>query len=63
MLQIYGYRHNPRSAAHLLGSTLACLTLGLLSAAGIAAAQDPDSLPSAPQPQIQPVQPIALAGS
>ena len=63
MLQIYGYRHNPRSAAHLLGSTLACLTLGFLSAAGISAAQAPDSLPAAPQPQIQPVQPIALAGS
>ena len=64
MLQVLGQRNNslcPRRAARALGSAFACLALGILKAAGGAAAQASDSLPSAPQPQLVPVQQLGLA--
>jgi hypothetical protein len=56
-------RHpNPRRAARKRGRALACLEVAFTLAAGIAAAQTPDSMPSAPQPQLPPAQPLAMTG-
>jgi hypothetical protein len=66
MHRFFGQRidsRHPRRATRLPGGALAGLTLGFLLAAGIAAAQTPNSLPSAPLPQTQPAQPLALTGS
>src|ERR1035438_7788185 len=60
MLRFHGRQPNPRHATRTLGSAFACLALAFPMAAGVAAAQKPDSLPSAPQPQLQPARPPAL---
>ena len=65
MLRFLGQRANPlcpRRAARTLGRALARLAIAFPVAAGLAAAQAPDSLPSAPQPQLQPVRPLAMTG-
>jgi hypothetical protein len=56
MFRLFFNRLNSRSAA----CALACLAFLLAQAAGIANAQVSDSLPSAPQPQLQPAQKLTL---
>ena len=58
MFRLFRNCLNPRHSA----CVLACLALSLSLAAGIAAAQEPDSLPSAPQPQRLTLQQFAQAG-
>ena len=62
MLRFHGRQPNPRHATRTLGSAFACLALAFPMAAGVAAAQAPDSLLSAPQPQLRPAQPSVQAG-
>ena len=63
MLRFFRSRSNPFlvtcTLPRALAGALASVALFCFLAAGIAAAQSPDSLPSAPQPQLQSVQQLA----
>jgi len=59
MLSLYGHL-NPPPAVRLLSRATGCLALACSLAAGMAGAQATDSLPSAPEATVEPVQPLAL---
>ncbi|MGA2169534.1 MAG: carbohydrate porin [Terracidiphilus sp.] len=61
MLRVFGRRLNPLRPAWALVRPLGRLACALAGAAAVAAAQAPDSLPSAPDPQTQPVLQFAQA--